>query len=216
MDAWNFHLMKPLFAQRLTTLDTEAQHIAARARLSLLGERFECAAFLLASSQVGERIAGIALLRALWRGDEAGDDESSGDKWGEPVEEVLSAFVRRRTAQRTGDKLAPDVQSALSALGKRPETVSSRPLDLSNARLRGIEWPFARLRGALLMDADLRGALLVGADLRGAWLRGADLELANLDAADLRGADLRGARGCDEAQLRAARADKSTQWPVLA
>lgn len=202
--------MKPFFAEHWLAPDTEAQHIAARARLSCLGERFECAALLLASEPVGERIAGIALLRALWR-----DDETSGDNlWGESVEDVLSAFVRRRTAQKMDDKLAPDVQSALSALGKRPATVCGRPLDLSGARLRGVEWPFAQLRGVLLMNADLRGALLVGADLRGAWLRGADLQLANLDDADLRGADLRGARGCDEAQLRGARGDKSTQWPL--
>lgn len=191
-------------------LINEAQHIAARARFSSLSVRFEGATLLLASSRTDERSAGIALLRALWR-----DDEESGeDAWGDAVEEVLSAFVRRRTADRSDEaKLAFDVQSALSALGARPATVQERPLDLSDARLRGVEWPFARLRGALLMNTDLRGALLVGADLRGAWLRSADLGLANLDDADLRGADLRGARGCDAAQLRAARSDDKTIWP---
>lgn len=208
--------------------NSEAEHIAARARSASLCERFECAAVLLSSLHEGERIAGIALLRALWRdagasgnqdasGGEgkSGDAGASGDAWGEPVEDVLSAFVRRRTSERgREDKLAPDVQSALSALGERPAAMQSRPLDLSNARLRGVEWPFARLRGALLMNTDLCGALLVGADLRGAWLRGADLELANLDGADLRGADLRGARGTGEAQLRAAQSDARTLWPA--
>ena len=190
--------------------NSEAEHIAARARASSLSGRFECAARLLSNSRQGERIAGIALLRALWR-----DDEASGEEaWGEPVEDVLSAFVRRRTSERGSEDMAPDVQSALSALGERPATMQSRPLDLSGARLGGVEWPFARLGGALLMQADLRGALLVGADLRGAWLRGADLELANLDNADLRGADLRGAHGTDEAQLRAAQSDERTLWPA--
>jgi hypothetical protein len=197
--------MNPSSSPGASTL--EAQHIAARARFSSLGARFEGATLLLASSAMSERIAGIALLRALWQGDEDG-------AFGEAIEEVLSAFVRRRTAERSDEaKLAPDVQSALSALGARPATVQERPLDLSGARLRGVEWPFARLRGALLMNADLGGALLAGADLRGAWLRGADLSLANLDNADLRGADLRGARGSDDAQLRAARSDAQTLWP---
>ncbi len=186
----------------------EANHIAARRRATLVGERFEGAALLLASIQIGERIAGIALLRALWQ-----DDESGSNPLGEAIEEVLSAFVRRRTGGRDGEtKIAPDVQSALSALGKRPAAFQSRPLDLSGARLSGVEWPFAHLSGALLVDTDLRGALLVGADLRGTWLRGADLGLANLDDADLRGADLRGARGTDPAQLRNVKSDERTLW----
>ena len=190
-------------------LADEARHIAARMRAFSLGERFESATLLLASSHSGERVAGIALLRALWQG-----DDPSQVAFAEPVEEVLSAFVRRRTAERFEQERLPlDVQSALSALGERPVGLQHRPLDLSGVGLRGVEWPFARLEGALLIDADLRGALLVGADLRGAWLRGADLGLANLDGADLRGADLRGTRGTDPAQLRGARSDDSTLWP---
>jgi len=189
----------------------ETRNIAARVRASAHSERFERAAILLSSGQSGERVAGIALLRGLWRSDE----QEGTDVWGEAVEDVLSAFVRRRTGERPDEeKLPTDVQSALSALGERPLTMQNRPLDLSNARLRGVEWPLARLRGALLLGADLRGALLVGADLRGAWLKGANLHLANLDNADLRGADLRGARGIEPAQLRGARADDQTRWPL--
>jgi len=189
----------------------EAQHIAARVQASGQSARFERAVMLLSSAQSGERVAGIALLRVLWNEDAAG----AGDDWGEAVEDVLSAFVRRRTSGRLEEgRLPVDVQSALSALGERPPTLCSRPLDLSGARLRGVEWPLARLRGAMFINADLRGALLVGADLRGAWLRGADLFLANLDGANLRGADLRGARGTDPNQLRGAHSDDKTRWPV--
>lgn len=188
----------------------ELQHIAVRAQSHCLSARFEHATALLSSAQSGERIAGIALLRALWNGEESGDDH-----FGEAVEDVLSAFVRRRTLSRLEEsRLEPDVQSALSALGARPATLQNRPLDLSGVRLRGVEWPFARLSGAHLMNADLRGALLVGADLRGAWLRGAYLNLANLDGANLCGADLRGAIGWDAAQLLGVRSDEHTRWPV--
>jgi len=203
--------MRPTSPSPNDALRFEARNIAARALSSAQSARFERAATLLSSQQSGERVAGIALLRGLWRSDE----QDGADAWGEAVEDVLSAFVRRRTSERPDEEHLPtDVQSALSALGERPLTMQNRPLDLSNARLRGVEWPLARLRGALLLGADLRGALLVGADLRGAWLKGAGLHLANLDGADLRGADLRGARGTEPAQLRGARADGQTRWPL--
>ena len=190
-----------------STSDFELKHLISRAGAHFASRRFESAARLLASSTLEERLAGVSLCSALW------NEDSS---FGEAVEEMLSAFVRRRTGNRTLDelRLPSDVGSALSALGQRPVPFQNRPLDLSNVRLAGVEWPFARLNGAHLNGADLRGALLVNADLRGAWLRGTNLQLANLDGADLRGADLRGARGHDAAQLRAAISDATTQWPI--
>ena len=201
---------RPNSCFRLTTsmLSLELDHLAHRANTRFSSGRFERAATLLASVQLEERLAGVALCFALWHEDAS---------FGEAIEEVLSAFVRRRTFDRApGElRLAPDVAQALSALGKRPEALGGRPLDLSGVRLAGVEWPFARLEHAHLNGADLRGALLVKADLRGAWLRGANLFLANLDEADLRGADLRGARGCDALQLKGAHGDDKTQWPTF-
>ncbi len=191
-----------------TSLHFELEHLSARASAHSASLRFEHAAQLLASSRLEERLAGIALGSALW---------SEDVSFGEAVEEMLAAFVRRRTQNRAPQelRLPADVGAALSALGRRPIPFQNRPLDLSNVRLAGVEWPFARLNGAHLNGADLRGALLVNADLRGAWLRGANLQLANLDGADVRGADLRGARGCDAAQLRTAIGDNKTQWPNI-
>ncbi len=189
-------------------MSLEPLHLAQRSGARFSSGRFERAALLLASVRLEERLAGIALCFALWHEDAA---------FGEPVEDVLSAFVRRRTFDRAPGELRldSDVAQALSALGKRPDSFGNRPLDLSGVRLAGVEWPFARLNHAHLNGADLRGALLVNADLRGAWLRSANLLLANLDGADLRGADLRGARGCDALQLQNVRADDKTQWPAL-
>ena len=192
----------------MNPLHLELDHLINRSSARFSSHRFERAAGLLSSVQLESRLAGVALCRALWN-----EEESFGDA----VEEMLSAFVRRRTHDRAPDelRLAPDVAEALSALGKRPTLLGHRPLDLSNVRLAGVEWPFARLQNAHLNGADLRGALLVNADLRGAWLRSANLYLANLDGADLRGADLRGARGCDVIQLQNARSDAKTQWPAI-
>ncbi|BCM90446.1 hypothetical protein IAD21_02299 [Abditibacteriota bacterium] len=192
----------------MTSLRFELEHLCERASAHSASRRFEHAAHLLASLQIEERLAGVALSSALW---------SEDLSFGEAVEEMLSAFVRRRTQNRTLEdlRLPSDVGAALAALGRRPVLFQNRPLDLSNVRLAGVEWPFARLNGAHLNGADLRSALLVNADLRGAWLRGANLQLANLDGADVRGADMRGARGCDAAQLRGAVGDNKTQWPNI-
>ncbi len=188
-------------------LPPELDHLLARRAARNASARFETAAALLAGEGIAARLAGVALCRALW---------NEADEWGEAVEDVLSAFVRRRTFERplSEERLPLDVGAALSALGGRPLRFEHRPLDLSGVRLAGVEWPFARLRSAHLHGADLRGALLVGADLRGAWLRGTNLGRANLDKTDLRGADLRGARGTDPVQLRRAISDAKTLWPV--
>lgn len=192
----------------MNTSHLELLHLVGRAQSRLASSRFEQATLLLSSTLLEERLAGVSLASTLWREEAV---------LGEAVEDMLSAFVRRRTSERKRDelRLPPDVAQALSALGKRPAAQQNRPLDLSNVRLAGVEWPFARLQNAHLNGANLRGALLVKADLRGAWLRGANLQLANLDGANLCGADLRGARGCDEAQLRGAISDARTQCPKL-
>lgn len=191
----------------MTSSNFELKHLISRVGAHFVSRRFEHAAQLLASSVLEERLAGVSLCSALW------DEDLS---FGEAIEEMLSAFVRRRTQNRPLDelRLPPDVGAALTALGRRPVPFQNRPLDLSNVRLAGVEWPFARLSGSHLNEADLRGALLVNADLRGAWLRGTNLQLANLDGADLRGADLRGAKGTDAAQLRTTVSDSTTQWPT--
>jgi hypothetical protein len=81
---------------------------------------------------------------------------------------------------------APDVQAALTALGRRPRRrrerwgmLTLRDLHLARARLEG-----ADLTRAWLEEADLAGAVLKGAKLTRAVLIEADLtraELAGLD-----------------------------------
>jgi len=66
-------------------------------------------------------------------------------------------------------------------------------MDLTEARLRGLDLSGVDLSGATLARADLSGADLRGARLDGALLRGADLSGAVLSEASLVGADLSGA-----------------------
>lgn len=107
------------------------------------------------------------------------------------VMEVLAACIREHSrkqwpklSKKPGVELPerttrPDIQAALTVIGRRNGTRDRQPIDL---------------RGANLTRADLTGATLVGADLTGATLVGADLTGADLNYAKLTGADLTGAK----------------------
>jgi pentapeptide repeat protein len=114
------------------------------------------------------------------------------------VMSVLAAFVREHS-----HPAQPDVQAALTVIGRRAGDRDREPIDLTGADLARLRLPGADLAGARLARArfraaDLHGAALGGADLTGADLAyadltGADLAGANLTAADLTGARLAGA-----------------------
>jgi Pentapeptide repeats (8 copies) len=129
------------------------------------------------------------------------------------IMEVLTAFVRERSRERwppaedgakPPDRLTrPDVQAAVTVIGRRTIRHDSRQInlvaaqliyaDLSGADLSGANLYRADLSGADLYRADLGGAVLTGAVLAGAHLAFARLPSANLDGADLGGAVLTGA-----------------------
>ncbi|WP_443055988.1 pentapeptide repeat-containing protein [Streptomyces sp. NBC_00239] len=79
---------------------------------------------------------------------------------------------------------------------------------------RGADLMGAKLAGTDLRGANLRGAYLIAADLQRADLRFADLIGADLRDADLRGADLTGALFLTQAQVNAAKGDKTTRIPA--
>jgi hypothetical protein len=79
----------------------------------------------------------------------------------------------------THEGLPPDVQAALTVLGRLPSSPYVSRGDLTGAYLQG---------------ADLHGADLHGADLQGADLQGADLQKAQLQGTQLQGAQLQGRR----------------------
>jgi uncharacterized protein YjbI with pentapeptide repeats len=115
------------------------------------------------------------------------------------VIEVLSAYIREQsreewlvprsevdpTLQRA---TRPDVQAALTVIGRRDATNDRYRVDLQKAELYG-----ADLRDAYLAEAFLFGAKLEQASLNDANLYRANLAIAKLDSADLRDANLSGA-----------------------
>jgi len=114
------------------------------------------------------------------------------------VMEVLAAFVREHSreqwppvkpeAEPPRRTTRPDVQAAVTVIGRRNLEHDRLAINLADADL-----PYVDLGGANLDGANLSGANLIRAKLIIANLRGANLNIANLRGARLRGADLSGA-----------------------
>jgi hypothetical protein len=158
-------------------------------------DRYTKAIEQLGSDKPDVRLGGIYALERIAK-------DSAPD--GATIAEVLAAFIRgrppwppRRPDQPSEDTpfeeipflryRAPDVQAAVTALGRQPSMTASQPLNLS--------------------DTDLRRADFSGADLQGARLLGARLQGANVRAAQLQRVNL------GHAQLEGARSNAKTVWP---
>lgn len=217
------------------------------AREGQITERFTRAIDHLGSGTLDVRIGGIYALERVAKN--SPDDRPT-------VSDILCAFVREHARWPVGapdgpehptrtveghmpwlTTRAPDVQTALYVLGRRPGHPQEHTLYLSRADLRRAQLSKAQLNGTNLRHsnlsraympdsslengqlanvdlrhANLRGARLSRADLRGAHLQHADLRQATLRGADLRGANLSDA-SLDGADLTDVRTDDTTAWP---
>jgi hypothetical protein len=162
---------------------------------SQITDRYTKAIEQLGSDKPDVRLGGIYALERIAK-------DSPPD--GATIAEVLAAFIRgrapwppTRSDQPSEDKpiqeirflryRAPDVQAAITVVGRQPSMTGSEPLNLSDTDLRRAD----------LSDADLQGARLLGARLQGANLRAAQLHGVNPD----------------HAQLQGARSNAKTVWP---
>jgi uncharacterized protein YjbI with pentapeptide repeats len=186
--------------QQLTDDRQQATATRELTRQGQASERFTRAVDQLGNPRHEARLGGIYALEQIAR--QAPDNRL-------PVLEVLVAYVRRRAPAalhqpRRGDLVeelrlrAPDVQAALTVLGRRDVGADDPPLDLHRldlrkADLRDANLDSADLGGANLGEASLTGADLHRANLDSAHLHRADLHSAHLDSADLHSADLHGA-----------------------
>jgi uncharacterized protein YjbI with pentapeptide repeats len=213
-----------------------AQEELRLTRRSQITERFTQAIDQLGASnddgsrKLEIRLGGIYALERTAR-------DSKSDYW--PVMEVLTAYVRQLAPWKFDEESAeedtptperiihiiqqraytedrrpehtpePDIQAALTVVGRRPEyhrtgtfedgrkieygRIDLHDTDLRGADLRGVHLEEADLRGVHLEEAKLGGAHLEQADLRGAHLEEAVLVKAHLERADLRKAHLEGA-----------------------
>ncbi len=180
-------------------------------------DRYTRAIEQLGSDKLDVRIGGVYALERV---------ASDSPRDHPAVMEVLTAFIREHAGEQEppeeGPKWArPDVQAALTVVGRRDATRDIRRPNLgyadlagaylSKANLAGLRLAGATLTQSTLTDANLEGEDLAGADLTHADLRGADLRGANLGGALLTDADLTGA-DLDEADLTGADLTDAT-WP---
>ena len=189
----------------------------ARSRAGQLAGRYALAQGQLGCEELDVRIGGIRALERVAR-DSPGHHPA--------VMGMLADFIRERSGpprpppgpgrQAPEPSPRPDVQAAITALGRRRIERDLRPVDLAGADLTGADLTGAVLARAVLARADLLAARLVSADLSGADLGGARLTGASLAGADLTGADLADADlvGADLARAEFAGAELTgALWP---
>ena len=164
-------------------------------------DRYTKAIDHLGSSRLDVRIGGIYALEQVAR-------DSYRDH--PIVMDVLSSFIRRHShealaaSDRNGSsfperRTRPDIQAAISVIGRRDLHRDIRPIDLNHANLIDAILDYAKLTKITPIKDDRRligvyldHAILLGATLKRANLAFASLSSANLTGADLTGADLRG------------------------
>ena len=144
----------------------------------------------LGSDKLDVRIGGIYALECVAR-------ESA--RHHPAMMEVLTAFIREHSREAwpppdSGGRepersTRPDVQAALTVVGRRDAKRDIQPMNLT-----GTDLARADLHDANFTRADLGGADLTGANLHGANLTGANLGRADLTGANLGRADLTRAR----------------------
>ena len=186
-------------------------------------DRYTKAIGQLGSKKLDVRIGGIYALERIAR-DSARDHPT--------VMEVLTAFVREHSDEQWPlpdpgtDALPlrttrPDVQAALTVVGRRDAKRDIRQIDLAGAYLGVAKLAGANLAGANLFFTDFDAADLTGANLTRASFVGANLANTNLIGADLADARLisanLGGANLTEANLAGANLTRASltraRWP---
>jgi len=207
--ARNFALSRGALDETRRTVEL-TRHTVELTEQGQVTDRYTKAIEQLGSDRLDVRIGGIYAMERIAR-DSARDHPT--------VMEVLVAFIREHSREQwplpePGAEIPkrstrPDVQAAITVIGRRDIGHDRQPINLTGANLTGANLTGANLTGADLTGADLTGADLTGAGLTGAGLTGAGLTGAGLTGAGLTGADLTGAylTGADLTDADLTRAD---------
>jgi hypothetical protein len=204
--AWNLTLYR-----RNLTLYRRTNEISEQGQVT---DRYTEAIEQLGYDKLDVRIGGIYALERIAR-DSPRDHPT--------VIKVLTTFVREHSREEWHTTLPgfdapmratrPDVQAAITVIGRRERTQDRSQVDLVGVNLTGANIRDANLMGATLFEAtlthtvllraklsrtvlaraNLSSAILAQADLTRAMLADANLTAANLNLADLTDANLSGA-----------------------
>ena len=151
-------------------------------------DRYTKAIEQLGSDRLDVRVGGIYALERV-AGDSAKDHPT--------VMEVLTAFIREHShepwppsadepgADTPERGTRPDVQAAVTVIGRRNPRRDRRAVNLIYTNLSAADLTFGNFTGADLTNTILTGTDLVGAKLTRALLAGADLTRADLTGTDL-------------------------------
>ena len=209
-----FGVWRGLIAERQANAAQSQSETALRqaetAQQSLLNERYQRGAEMLASSVLAVRMGGIYALNRL--------AEEHPKQYHIQIMELFCSFVRdpakheeiglplgsNEEPDEQERTLRTDVQTAMHLIGSRDLTRLSLEkseqfrLYLREANISRLQLQAGNLSSARLTKANLSGAILPDADLSAARLRkanlsGAQLRRANLSDATLWGTDLSGA-----------------------
>jgi hypothetical protein len=202
-----------VFTARNFTLSRRTFELTEQGQVT---ERYTKAIEQLGSDKLDVRIGGIYALERIAR-DSARDHptvvevltafirEHSQEQWSLPAPTSRMKWIIRRARFRASGReqeryTRPDVQAAVTVLGRRDAKRDIRVIDLTGANLtraylgdadlHGADLSFANLTGADLLRADLTDADLPLAHLTDAQLSFANLTEANLTDADLTHAQL--------------------------
>jgi len=197
-----------IYTARNFTLSRRAVQITEQGQVT---DRYTKAIEQLGSDTLDVRIGGIYALERVAR-DSPRDHPT--------IMEVLVAFVHEHSQEPWPPSASnepsgapplrmtrPDVQAAVTVLGRRNPRYDQQSIDLSAVSLTR-----ARLRRADLGGADLTATDLTGADLHHANLHDTTLVMTDLTSADLHGTDFTGARALDNANLSGAHLTGAI-WP---
>ena len=152
-------------------------------------DRYTRAVEQLGSDKLDVRIGAIYAMERIAR-DSARDHPA--------VMEVLAAFVREHSrepwplpagSEAQERTTRPDVQAAVTVIGRRDVADESQPIDLNRANLTTANITRANLADANLYAADLTNSNLARSDLSGANLADAKLADASLWHANLSGTE---------------------------
>ncbi len=162
------------------TTDKTIQAVRDTNEAIVVADLYSRAIDQLGSEKLHVRIGGIYALERV-----AHDSKS----YHSIVMDVLTAFIREYSRERwppperrdEGRWTRPDIQAAVTVIGRRNVTRDTSAIDLYGATLINATLSRANLRSAKLRRADLTGAylydtILVDADLREATLDGARLD----------------------------------------
>jgi hypothetical protein len=175
-------------------------------RESQLTERFTRAIDQLGHDAADIRMGGIYALERIAR-------DSRRDH--APVIEILITYVRenaRLRGNRGWEKVPPDIQAALTVIGRRMTSRERKPLEinLSETNLVGADLSNGSFSRADFTRTKLRWADLTGVEMRRSTLSAARLDEARLERANLSEANLDGAY-CWKAKF----ADANLTWAHL-